>query len=356
LPSERRAEQSNQQIRALLDDFVSERVARRFIAWYYTPMALAYSRHLKPAAVVYDCMDELSNFKAAPPELGMLEGELFRHADIIFTGGYSLYEHKRDKHPNVHPFPSSVDCKHFRSARIGCSDPEDQRSLPRPRIGYTGVIDERFDVDLVRAVAAARPEWQFVMVGPIVKIDPAMLPRGPNLHYLGSKPYTELPAYLAGWDVAIMPFARNEATRFISPTKTPEYLAAGRRVVSTSIRDVVRSYGDAGLAFIADDEKTCIAALETALREPCCDPSWLAKVDAYLDRMSWDQTFHGMWRLVEKVMAQRASSTLARSGRMLAPAPLSAGASPASATASASAPLSAGATPASASASATTAG
>jgi UDP-galactopyranose mutase len=321
LPSGQSAAQTTAQLRALVDELIAERISRRFIAWYYTPMALEFSRHLKPAAVVYDCMDELSNFKAAPPQLGQLEDELFRLADVIFTGGFSLYEHKRSKHPNVHPFPSSVDCAHFRAARASGIDPDDQRTLPQPRIGYAGVIDERFDIDLVRTVAEARRDWQFVLLGPVVKIDPAILPRGPNLHYVGSKPYAELPRYLSGWDVALLPFARNDATRFISPTKTPEYLAAGRRVVSTSIRDVVRSYGEAGLALIADDPHSCIEAIEQALREPCSDPGWLVRVDAYLDRMSWDQTFHAMWRLVEKALAQRASHALARPTRSTVPAP-----------------------------------
>ena len=324
LPQGCSAEETTAQLRALLDALIAERIPRRFIAWYYTPMALTFSRHLKPAAIVYDCMDELSNFKAAPPELGMLEDELFRLSDVIFTGGFSLYEHKRARHANVHPFPSSVDCSHFRAARTPAAEPVDQRALGRPRIGYSGVIDERFDIELIRSVAQARPQWQFVLVGPVVKIDPATLPLGANLHYLGAKPYAELPAYLSGWDVAIMPFARNDATRFISPTKTPEYLAAGRRVVSTSIRDVVRSYGDAGLALIADDPETCIAAIEHALREPGPQPQWLSRVDAFLARTSWDQTFHDMWRLVEKALAQRASRTLARLPRPLAPAPLSA--------------------------------
>lgn len=321
LPIGLTSEQYVLQLRRLVDELLAENVSPRFIAWYYTPMALKYSRHLKPAAVVYDCMDELSNFKDAPPELGPLEDELFRWADVIFTGGISLFEAKRSKHANVHPFPSSVDLAHFRRARVPCNEPHDQRVLPHPRIGYSGVIDERFDSDLIRAVAEARPDWHFVMLGPVVKIDPATLPRGPNLHYLGAKAYADLPAYFSAWDAAIMPFARNDATRFISPTKTPEYLAAGRRVVSTSIRDVVRSYGEAGLALIADDVPGWIDAIEQCLRTPCSDTSWLSRVDAYLERMSWDSTFQDMWRLVAKTLAQRTVQPLARPQRALVQAP-----------------------------------
>ena len=317
LPSGQSADHTCLQLRSLVDELMTERVNGRFVAWYYTPMALTFSRHLKPAAVVYDCMDELSNFKAAPAELRALEDELFRLADVVFTGGYSLYEHKRSKHANVHPFPSSVDSSHFRRARLPGREAEDQSALPRPRIGYSGVIDERLDIELVRGLAEARPDWQFVMLGPVVKIDPATLPRGPNLHYLGPKPYAELPAYLGGWDVAIMPFARNDATRFISPTKTPEYLAAGRRVVSTSIHDVVRSYGSAGLALIADDVPSCIAAIGQSLDAARSDSEWLFQVDACLQKMSWDQTFTDMWRLVDKALADRTRRAIDRPARAL---------------------------------------
>jgi UDP-galactopyranose mutase len=330
LPSGQSPEQSRLQLRGLVDELVNEHVSRRFVAWYYTPMALAFSDQLKPAAVVYDCMDELSNFKAAPPEMRTLEDRLFRLADVVFTGGYSLYEQKCSKHINVHPFPSSVDSGHFRKARKQDQDPQDQSAISLPRIGYSGVIDERLDIELVGGLAAARPDWQFVMLGPVVKIDPSTLPHAENIHYLGPKPYSELPAYLSGWDVAIMPFARNEATRFISPTKTPEYLAAGRRVVSTSIRDVVRSYGEAGLVLIADAVHSFGSAIEESLQAPRSGPAWIAQVDAYLERMSWNQTFYEMWRLVEKSLAQRAMRTLARPARARVPAPAFAGSTSAS--------------------------
>ena len=292
-------------LKRLVDELVRDHVSGRFMAWYYTPMALEFTRHLKPVTVVYDCMDELSNFKCAPPQLGSLEDELFRLADVVFTGGVSLYEYKAEKHANIHPFPSSVDVAHFGAARAIEDEPQDQASIPHPRIGYAGVIDERFDIDLVRSVAEARPDWHFVLLGPVVKIDPASLPRMPNIHYLGSKTYAELPAYLAGWNVAILPFARNDATRFISPTKTPEYLATGRRVVSTSIRDVVRTYGETGLVKIADEPAACEAAIEQSLAPDADRAQWLARVDDFLARMSWDQTFRAMWQLIDAAGEQR---------------------------------------------------
>jgi UDP-galactopyranose mutase len=287
------------QLSQLIDRLVRKHMSRRYFAWYYTPMALDFTRQLKPATVVYDCMDELSHFKNAPPHLLEREDELFQRAHVVFTGGISLYEHKSAKHDNIHPFPSSVDVEHFARARTIEREPEDQAHIPHPRIGYAGVIDERFDIELVRGVSEAKPEWQLVLIGPVVKIDAATLPRAPNIHYLGPKHYEDLPAYLSGWQVGLLPFARNDSTRFISPTKTPEYLAAGRRVVSTSIRDVVRTYGERALARIADTPRDCVAAIEASLGDGANDTERLKQVDDFLSRTSWDQTFRAMWQLVE---------------------------------------------------------
>jgi UDP-galactopyranose mutase len=209
-------------------------------------------------------MDELAAFRGAPPVLKEREADLLARASLVLTGGQSLYEAKRHLHSNMHPFPSSVDVAHFSQARRITAD---QASIPHPRLGFFGVIDERLDIALVDAVASARNDWHLVMISPVVKIDPALLPARPNIHYLGAKPYEELPQYLAGWDVALLPFARNDSTRFISPTKTPEYLAAGKPVVSTSIRDVVRPYGQQGLVRVADEAPAFVRACMAAMTE-----------------------------------------------------------------------------------------
>jgi UDP-galactopyranose mutase len=227
------------------------------------------------------------------------EAELLSRADLVFTGGQSLYEAKRERHRRVYPFPSSVDVPHFSSARRTKRDPDDQRDLPHPRLGFFGVIDERMDLNLLDAVATARPDWHLVILGPCVKIDPATLPRHANIHYLGMKKYDELPAYLSGWDVALLPFARNDSTRFISPTKTPEYLAAGRPVVSTSVRDVVRPYGEQEFVEIADHPDDFICAIQRALRQPSAD--WRERVDRFLSGMSWDRTWSEMSALIDGV-------------------------------------------------------
>jgi UDP-galactopyranose mutase len=286
----------------LIDDLLSEYEINEYVVWYYTPMALSFTRHLNPAAIVYDCMDELSLFKHAPKELVDNERELFRIADLVFTGGQSLYEAKKDLHQNVYAFPSSIDFAHFSHARRiakGSHEAPDQAEIPHPRMGYCGVIDERLDLELLAGVADARPDWHLIMIGPIVKIDPESLPKRPNIHYLGPKQYNDLPQYLAGWDVAMMPFALNDSTRFISPTKTPEYLAAGKTVVSTSIRDVVRPYGEMGLVEIADTVADFIrAAAKSGMDERTLSEEWLSKVDAFLAQTSWDKTWAQMCKLI----------------------------------------------------------
>ncbi|MFN2596759.1 MAG: glycosyltransferase family 1 protein [Pyrinomonadaceae bacterium] len=280
---------------ALIDRLINEHQIDDYVLWYYTPMALGWTRHLKPLATVYDCMDELSAFKFAPRALREREAELFRRADAVFTGGQSLYEAKRDKHPNIHAFPSSIDRAHFAQAREITDEPADQASIPHPRVGFFGVVDERFDTALLDGVAAARPDWHFVVIGPTAKISEEDLPRRANIHYLGGKSYKELPRYVAGWDVAALFFACNEHTRFISPTKTPEYLAAGKPVVSTPIRDVVRPYGEMGLVRIADNAADFIkAAAEIGMDERADDPAWLARVDEFLAQNSWDKTWAAM--------------------------------------------------------------
>jgi glycosyltransferase involved in cell wall biosynthesis len=291
------------ELRRLLFEMQIKFKIDRPVMWYYTPMALDCSRDIASSAIVFDCMDELSAFRGAPPELLKLEAELLKRADLVFTGGQSLYEAKRERHRRVYAFPSSVDVPHFLSARRQKADPADQAGIPHPRLGFFGVVDERMDLDLLDAIAAGRPGWHVVILGPCVKIDPATLPRRPNIHYLGMKKYEELPAYLSGWDVALLPFARNDSTRFISPTKTPEYLAAGRPVVSTSVRDVVRPYGEQKLVQIADTPADFIAAIEDALGEPPQD--WRERVDLLLSKMSWDRTWSEMSSLIDGVVARR---------------------------------------------------
>ncbi|MDB5712699.1 MAG: glf [Sphingomonadales bacterium] len=288
---------------ALLDSILANE-AQPPVCWYYTPMMLPFSRHIDAAVVVYDCMDELSAFKFAPENLLEMERELLDRADLVFTGGQSLYEAKRSRHSSVHCFPSSVDKAHFAKARAPIQTPADQIVSDGPVLGYYGVIDERIDLALLAEIAHSRPQWQFVIVGPVVKIDMADLPRSPNLHYVGGKSYDQLPSYLSGWDVALMPFAINESTRFISPTKTPEYLAGGVPVISTPVTDVVAGYGDLARVHIAQSAEDFIAACETAIAQAETGEG-RNEADEAIEGLSWRATFQQMNARIAAVKTER---------------------------------------------------
>jgi UDP-galactopyranose mutase len=295
----------------LIAELAAELRDRTLLAWLYTPMALPLAEALAPTAIVYDCMDELSLFLGAPPELLSREEALLECADVMFTGGPSLYRAKQARHPNVHCFPSSVDAAHFRLARAAgeggeiCEAP-DQVGVPHPRLGFYGVIDERLDLPLLDFIAEARPEWQIVLVGPVVKIGPESLPRRPNIHYFGQRSYEELPGYLAGWDVCLLPFARNDSTRFISPTKTLEYMAAELPIVSTPITDVAEPYGD--IVYLGDTPEEFLSACETALSSPTEErnrrATFMRKV---LSGTSWDVTVSAMENLVAETLVKNAT-------------------------------------------------
>ncbi|WP_194776266.1 glycosyltransferase [Pararhodonellum marinum] len=282
----------------ILKKLFKEQAIHSYLFWYYTPMALAYSDIFHPIAIVYDCMDELSAFKFAPPELKSFERELFKKADLVFTGGNNLYAAKKAQHHNIYASPSSIDKAHFAGARNYQKDASDQAIIPHPRLGFYGVIDERFDIELIKQAAEAKPDWQFVLIGPVIKIDAATLPQNKNIHYLGAKSYEELPQYLNGWDIALIPFAINESTRYISPTKTPEYLAGGKPVISTAITDVINPYHELGLVHIIHnaDELVQVATIELGMIDKC---AWLNKVDEFLSDISWDATWGRMDELMQ---------------------------------------------------------
>ena len=275
------------------------------VAWFYTPMALPLLEELDAGPIVYDCMDELSGFHHAPKQLKQREHALMQRADLVFAGGRSLYEAKREKHAAVHCFPSSVDAAHFGQAeRLG----REQDDAAVPRLGYFGVVDERIDLDLLAGIADAEPQWQIDIVGPVVKIDAASLPMRPNLHYLGQQSYADLPAFVAQWDVCLMPFALNDATRFISPTKVLEYMAADKAIVSTPIRDVVEPYAD--VVRIADSTDAFVAACHALLAESADERA--ARVAAMRDivaNTSWRETADRMMELISAIPAN------ARAGR-----------------------------------------
>ncbi|MDB5808671.1 MAG: UDP-galactopyranose mutase [Betaproteobacteria bacterium] len=294
----------------MLKAAVADLAKGAYCAWLYTPMALPLLDALTPQLVIYDCMDELSAFSQAPIQLQLRERALIKHADLVFTGGPSLYKAKRSQHPSTHCFPSAVDAKHFARG----ADPANAASilapLPHPRFGFFGVVDERFDVELLAALAAARPQWQICIVGPVVKIDESVLPRRPNIHYFGQQPYSELPSFIAGWDVCLLLFALNEATRFISPTKTLEYMAAEHPVVSTPVTDVVDLYGD--LVTIASSADEFIAAAERLLNESTDQRILrIAAMRRRVESLSWDGTARKMELLIAEAVAAKSDSAAA---------------------------------------------
>ena len=279
----------------LLADLVPE--GERPVVWFYTPMALPLLQGLNPSLVVYDCMDELAAFKNPPKQLLQRESALLNLADLVFTGGPSLYEAKKDRHANAHCFSSSVDARHFRQALDEAISHPDQAHVAGPRLGFYGVIDERFDTDLVRQMAARHPKWQIVLVGPVVKIDPAELPRADNVHYMGQRNYDELPKFLAGWDLCLLPFAMNDSTKFISPTKVLEYMAAEKLSVSTPITDVKVPYGD--VVAIAETADEYIAACERMLAAADDEKTRLVeRMRDIVANTSWDKTASRMHELI----------------------------------------------------------
>ncbi len=298
-------------LRPLLESLLDGAVSDDHVVWFYTPLAFPLIDVFNPLAVVYDCMDELSAFLGAPAGLKLREAELIAGADVVFTGGPSLHRAKQDLNPNTHCFPSSVDAAHFAQARQGASvvdEAPDQASLPAPRLGYYGVIDERLDLAVVEHLARVHPEWQIVMVGPVAKIDPATLPQMPNIHWFGARDYQKLPAYVSGWDVCLMPFVLAEATETISPTKVLEYMASGRPIVSSAIRDVEEPYG--AVVRIADGPEGFVEACEQALAETDDERAARTKaMDAIVGATSWDRTTEAMRRLVD--LATRGSGAIA---------------------------------------------
>lgn len=294
-------------LQQLLQDHVEAHQLHVDMAWLYTPMALPLAHALQPDCMVYDCMDELSAFRGAPLQLRQRESALMQQAALVLTGGPSLYEARKHQHSNIHCFRSAVDAEHFAPANLVHGSAEEARAqalqghLPHPRLGFFGVVDERMDLDLIASLARSHPDWSLVMVGPVAKIDPATLPRETNIHWLGMQSYEQLPWLLAGWDLALMPFALNESTRFISPTKTLEYMAGQLPVVSTPIQDVLTLYtpevtvAPAGPAFV----QACEAMLAEGATARRARQAGMARLVA---QNSWNDTADAIHALMTEAL------------------------------------------------------
>jgi len=325
LPASIDAEEMESALRDLVDELIFEEELAHYTICYYTPMALTFSRHLEPVAVIFDKMEELSLKHGIPQELIDLEMELMKKADVVYTGGLSSYEASERRHQNLHLLPSSVDYKHFSQGRENLVESEDQVNIPHPRIGFYGEIDDRLNLKMLAEMADLKPEFQFMMLGPVLIKDSSLLPQRSNIHYLGEKDYDSLPLYLAGWDCAIMPYALNDLTKYISPTETAEFLAAGKPTVSTSIADVVHPYATSNLVHIADDAPGLIVACQMAMAEKKANPmEWLASVDTFLSNNSWDIIFDKMTELETQVYAKK-SVPRARTKRHIQPVSITMG-------------------------------
>jgi UDP-galactopyranose mutase len=292
-------------MRRLIDELIDTRQIHSYSSWYYTPMFLPLTRHLNPAVVLYDMVDELSLMKASPHRLAELETELLKKSDVVFTGGHSIFEAQKHLHDNIHSFPSGIDCAHFAQARKKLNEPSDQKYIPHPRVGFSGIIDDSLDIELLNDLANLSPQMQFIVIGPTRHIDIADLPKNINIHYLGKKEYSDLPLYMAGWDCAMLPLARTDAARSVSSTKTPEYLAAGKPVVSTAIDDIVKTYGEQNLIQIARTPQEFADALVAAMTEINAGSVWLKKVDAFLSEISWDIIFQEMAQIERKLFLSK---------------------------------------------------
>ncbi|XHR27713.1 MAG: glycosyltransferase [Chthoniobacteraceae bacterium] len=277
------------------------------VQWFYDPMAVtAFAGRLGEIAVVYDCMDELSQFKGAPAELVKRERELLALADVVFAGGPKIHEAKSALHSNCHSFGCGVDEHHFGLARNGSAVlPEDIANLQGPVFGFFGVVDERMDYELVARIADSEPSWNLVMVGPRTKVEESVLPRRGNIHWLGGRAYAQLPHYASRFNVCLMPFAINAATEFINPTKALEYMATGRPIVSSAIEDVERQFSD--VAHVAQSHEEFIDLCRQALASP--DPERIRQGIELAKLHSWDAVVARLERHVDDVVEGRAGKS-----------------------------------------------
>lgn len=305
----------DEQLRPLLERLIATEAIDEPLVMFYTPMALPLLSLLRPSAVIYDCIDELAASHNAPRQMRERETRLLQTADLVLTGGPSLFQAKRALNANVHCLPSSVDAAHFAPERITANCGEYlaaerlQGHILAPRLGFFGVIDKRVDLGLIAALADAKPDWHLVMVGPVVP-GAAEPPQRANIHWLGQQPYGRLPALVAAWDVCLLPYALNEHTRFVSPTKTLEYLAAEKPVVSTAVNDVIAMYGD--VVHIARGHAAFIAACAAVLTEtPQRRAERVLQSAACVSRFSWDEAAQAVMRLIEQALQRRETRRVA---------------------------------------------
>lgn len=293
IPTKGSPQELNLQLAKLLDELIEDEEIIEYSLWYYTPMALNFTRHLKPQNIIFDLMDELINFYEDKRQLGLLEKELTDNADLVFMNGRTLFNSKKHLNSNIHELPSSIDFKHFSLARQKLIEPDDQVHIPHPRIGFYGVIDQRVDLEIIGKIAELEPLYQFIVLGPIINVKTSELPIRNNIHFLDKKDYHALPLYLAGWDCVFMPYRLDDSTKLFSPAKILEFLAAGKPVVASPLPDIIYSYKGKELIHLAKSPEEFIKKINLALQENR-NEEWITKIDSFLQDQNWDDLFSKM--------------------------------------------------------------
>jgi len=280
------------------------------ILWIYHPRYIDAIGKFKEELIIYDCMDDftslLSDYEDRERNIKD-ERALLKKADMVFAGGYSIAELKRDSREHIHVFPSAVEIYHFKKARSDNLEmPDDITDIPHPILGYWGAIDERVDHELLKRLAMKHPEWSIVLLGPIVRHkagDLSYLKEIKNIFWLGPKDYSLLPNYAKAFDVCLIPFVLSREGKFLSPTKTLEYLATGKPVVSTPITDVVRFYD--GVVGIADGPDEFGMAVRRCMEED--NASMKQKRICFTENKSWEDTAEKMEKLILDKIEEKSS-------------------------------------------------
>ncbi|RYD58215.1 MAG: glycosyltransferase family 1 protein [Sphingobacteriales bacterium] len=288
--------------RALLDQFMRDCNFADYTFWYATPVAFAYSKHYCPSVIVYDCLEDIWSLKLPAEKLHDLEQQLLDRADLVFTSSHTQYWNKKDRNNNVHLLPATIDRAHFDCARGKVSEAEEQEHIPYPRLGYMGIVDDRLDTQLLADIADTRPDWHIVLVGPTAKMNAAQLPQRANIHYLGNKPYADLPSYLTGWTAAIMPIQEKSHMTSGLSFKTAECLAAGLPVIATPVKAIAAQYEKENLVMKANSAAEFVAATEAILFDGAADRSWMERVNNFLDMSSRDAVTNEILNRLKETM------------------------------------------------------
>jgi glycosyltransferase involved in cell wall biosynthesis len=274
--------------------------------WSFTPDVSYLLDALTPRKVIYYCVDDFASFTGYDRRrVQSDEVDLCKRADLVVTTSRALQEAKKSLNSNTIFVPHGVDYEHFAKALCPCAEPVDLSAIPRPRVGFFGLIRDWLDLDLVRQVAAKRPAWQFVFIGGHDWSVDLSLYRMPNIHFIGGRPYGDLPAYCAHMDVGLIPFKLNELTMSVNPIKLREYLAAGLPVAATPLPEV-QAYSE--LVRIGAGPTDFTAAIEAALQTP---PEARRRLSEAMAAETWPTKMEQICRCLQDDSPQQVDNTVA---------------------------------------------